>query len=418
MATAVTHILLKYPDTHAIFLVPQKAVKAFKRELGEKLRISYNTLTSATPQMQQGARISIITHTSLRKHLDYINTLRENGHRLILLVDEAHCCSYNTLIQTDLGELKIGDIVTNKIKCNVFCFNEEKNKIELKPILQYFENDCEEDMYEVSFYIKGKIKTVELTAGHPVYTKNRGYVCVEDLTTNDIIVSVSNHCDYCGKELNKYNVNFYNYKNKSNNFCCSKGCALKLQHKLGIRDDVITEQVKNKISSKLKINYNNPETGNYKRKQEMIYNNPMKNQEYRNKMTNTIRKMAKDGKLNNNFKYGNGKISKAESIIYSELIALGFEYNKGINTKSFKDVFPNYKIPFVYKADFINKNLKIAIEIDGKSHNYKKVKESDNKKQLVFDFNNYIVLRFTNDDVINNKLNVLKEINECIQKVK
>lgn len=96
MATAVTHILLKYPDTHAIFLVPQKAVKAFKRELGEKLRISYNTLTSATPQMQQGARISIITHTSLRKHLDYINMLKDNGHRLILLVDEAHCLESNT----------------------------------------------------------------------------------------------------------------------------------------------------------------------------------------------------------------------------------------------------------------------------------------------------------------------------------
>ena len=96
MATATTHILLKYPDTHAIFLIPQKAVKAFKRELGEKLRISYNTLTSAAPQMQQGARISIITHTSLRKHLDYINMLRENGHRLILLVDEAHCLESNT----------------------------------------------------------------------------------------------------------------------------------------------------------------------------------------------------------------------------------------------------------------------------------------------------------------------------------
>ncbi len=96
MATCVTHVLLKYPDTHAIFLVPQKAVKAFRKELTEKLKISFNTLTSATPQMQKGARISIITHTSLRKHLDYINMLRENGHRLILLVDEAHCLESNT----------------------------------------------------------------------------------------------------------------------------------------------------------------------------------------------------------------------------------------------------------------------------------------------------------------------------------
>lgn len=59
-------------------------------------------------------------------------------------------------------------------------------------------------MYEVSYMVKGKIKTVELTAGHSVYTKNRGYVCVEDLNENDIILSVSCHCDYCNEDLNKY----------------------------------------------------------------------------------------------------------------------------------------------------------------------------------------------------------------------
>lgn len=197
--TVLCHLLIKYPDTHAIILAPQKAVKAFKRELGEKLKVAYNTLTSAQPQMMKGARISIITHTSLKKYIPYINQLKEQGHRLLLLVDEAHCCSYDTLIQTNLGELKIGDIVTNQIKCKVVSYNESLNKIELKPIVQYFENECYEDMYEVSYMVKGKIKTVELTAGHPVYTKNRGYVCVEDLNENDIILSVSCHCDYCSE---------------------------------------------------------------------------------------------------------------------------------------------------------------------------------------------------------------------------
>ena len=45
--------------------------------------------------MQQGARISIITHTSLKKYLPYISELKEKGHRLILLVDEAHCLESN-----------------------------------------------------------------------------------------------------------------------------------------------------------------------------------------------------------------------------------------------------------------------------------------------------------------------------------
>ena len=141
-AHGICHLLIKYPDTHAIILAPQKAVKAFKRELGEKLKVAYNTLTSAQPQMMKGARISIITHTSLKKYIPYINQLKEQGHRLLLLVDEAHCCSYDTLIQTNLGELKIGDIVTNQIKCKVVSYNESLNKIELKPIVQYFENEC------------------------------------------------------------------------------------------------------------------------------------------------------------------------------------------------------------------------------------------------------------------------------------
>ena len=416
--TVLCHLLIKYPDTHAIILAPQKAVKAFKRELGEKLKVAYNTFISSKADIQKGARISIITHTSLKKYIPYINQLKEQGHRLLLLVDEAHCCSYDTLIQTNLGELKIGDIVTNQIKCKVVSYNESLNKIELKPIVQYFENECYEDMYEVSYMVKGKIKTVELTAGHPVYTKNRGYVCVEDLNENDIILSVSCHCDYCNEDLNKYTSSMYNKKSKSNTLCCSKACTLKLQHELGIRDNIMTDKVKNKISNKLKENYKTPGTGNYKRKQEMLFNNPMNNEIYRNKMISSIRDLASKGKLKNNFKYGNGKISEAEQFIYNDLINLGFEYNKGISTKSFKFKFPEAKVPFVYKADFINKNLKIAIEIDGRSHNYKTIKEADIKKQEVFDFNDYIVLRFTNKQVLTNKDYVLKEIKECIQKVK
>ena len=83
--------MLKYPDTHAIILCPQKAVKAFKRELSQKLKVSFNVLTSAKPQMQKGARISVITHTSLKKYISYITELKEQNHRLLLLVDEAHC---------------------------------------------------------------------------------------------------------------------------------------------------------------------------------------------------------------------------------------------------------------------------------------------------------------------------------------
>lgn len=90
--TGICRLLLMYPNTHAILLVPQKALKAFKKELSQKLRVSFNILSSSETKIQPGARISIITHTSLKKHLGYINKLKKT-YNLILLVDEAHIFS-------------------------------------------------------------------------------------------------------------------------------------------------------------------------------------------------------------------------------------------------------------------------------------------------------------------------------------
>lgn len=88
--TTLCHLLLKYSDTHAIILIPQKAIKAFKRELEEKLKIKYNIISSQDKREQEGARIHLITHTMLKDNIDYITELKEKGHRLLLLVDEAH----------------------------------------------------------------------------------------------------------------------------------------------------------------------------------------------------------------------------------------------------------------------------------------------------------------------------------------
>lgn len=305
------------------------------------------------------------------------------------------------------------------MKCKIFSYNEQKDKVELKPIIQYFENECMEDMYEISYETKGHIKTVKLTGGHPVYTKNRGYVNVEDLTTNDIILSISNHCDNCGKDLNRYNTKFYNNKNKSNRFYCNHSCKTQYEHDNHIGCDLVDyDEIGKKGSKTLKALYNDKNSTLYKHKQNMIKNNPMFKEDIKNKMTQTLRKLSKDGKLKNNFKYGNGHISKAESFILEDMIKLGFSYNKGIHTKKYKELYPESKIPIVYKPDYINKESKIAIEIDGNSHKRTKIKLLDEKKEKVLKFYGYTILRFSNEDVLSNKENVLKEIKKCIQKVK
>ena len=77
-------------------MCPQKAVKAFRRELTEKLRVPFNELTSSRHELKKENRITIITHTSYKNHIDYIAELKAQNKRLILLVDEAHMLQANT----------------------------------------------------------------------------------------------------------------------------------------------------------------------------------------------------------------------------------------------------------------------------------------------------------------------------------
>ena len=91
--TAMCYLLLKYPGTHAIILAPQKAVKAFKRELEGKLRIIYNVLTSQEESVSERAKITIITYTSLHKYLSFVDKLKAENNKLILIADEAHILS-------------------------------------------------------------------------------------------------------------------------------------------------------------------------------------------------------------------------------------------------------------------------------------------------------------------------------------
>lgn len=87
--TAAIIVMLQRKDIDTVVLCPQCAIKAFKRELTEKLKVRFNLLTSSKPQFQSGARIHIITHSSCKKYLDYIDKLHESGKKLLLMIDEA-----------------------------------------------------------------------------------------------------------------------------------------------------------------------------------------------------------------------------------------------------------------------------------------------------------------------------------------
>lgn len=109
------------------------------------------------------------------------------------------CVPYDTIISTDKGNLKIGDIVTKKIKCNVVSYNVKKDILELKEIDEYFSNGKKENIE-----IKTDSGSLTCTNNHPVFVVGKGFVNAEDVKINDKLMCLS-------KDLNILNgVNIVN----------------------------------------------------------------------------------------------------------------------------------------------------------------------------------------------------------------
>ena len=88
MSTAALWLQSYYPDLHFIIICPQKAVKAFRREL-TRLNVSFNELSSSTHRFSLSNKMTMITHTMVEKHIQEIVDLRAK-YRLGCIVDEAH----------------------------------------------------------------------------------------------------------------------------------------------------------------------------------------------------------------------------------------------------------------------------------------------------------------------------------------
>ena len=135
----------------------------------------------------------LITNIETLRNDDIIEELRDlcdKDYINMLALDEGHkCFDYNTSIQTDLGELKIGDIVENKINCNILSFNHTTNKFEYSPIKNHFKNAVQENLIELEILDENnKTHKIKCTKNHKIYTKNRGYVEADLLTSDDIII--------------------------------------------------------------------------------------------------------------------------------------------------------------------------------------------------------------------------------------
>ena len=81
--------MLQNKELDTVIVCPQCAIKAFRRELTEKIKVRFNLLTSNKKDFQQGARIHVTTHSAFKKYAEFFDKLHDEGKKMLLMIDEA-----------------------------------------------------------------------------------------------------------------------------------------------------------------------------------------------------------------------------------------------------------------------------------------------------------------------------------------
>ena len=103
----------------------------------------------------------------------------------------AQCLSADWIIETNLGSIKISDLIESDLDYSVKSYNHTTNKIEYNKILNKSKlfNTFNEDWYRIT--LNDGTVTKPLTGNHLVWVENKNnYVRVDELSEDDIILSL------------------------------------------------------------------------------------------------------------------------------------------------------------------------------------------------------------------------------------
>jgi very-short-patch-repair endonuclease len=139
----------------------------------------------------------------------------------------------------------------------------------------------------------------------------------------------------------------------------------------------------------------------------MRENNPMSNMETRQKMINSLRGRTFLSRG------GNGEYTKHQMMLH---LATGYPMEHPINTSEVKHLFQS--VPNSYKVDLAEPSIKLAIEVDGKTHRLKKWKFLDKRKTEILNSLGWTVIRFTNEEVETSLSKCVKKIMSTTLKLK
>lgn len=124
----------------------------------------------------------------------------------------------------------------------------------------------------------------------------------------------------------------------------------------------------------------------------------MNNEEVNKKLVAAAKRNVNKERFLQNRRHNWTTRTRYEEYINNFMESLGFIYEYPVNMKEYKQLYPELKIPTYYRPDFVNPGLKIAIELDGKSHTYK-TKDLDMKKELALEYYGYEIYRFKHKEV-------------------
>ena len=245
-------------------------------------------------------------------------------------------------------------------------------------------------------------KKVFLTKNESV--KFCSYSCSNKSRTKLVLVI----CKYCGTEFKakkqgKYTKQF-----------CNRSCVAKYRQTLPhiIEINKSKEHGKKISISIKKSRLENPEMW---KKLDLKHSKRMKRDNPSFHLKNLLK--AKETKRINGTLHiwpgnrgGNGQFTIPQKILS---VALGWEMEMVIKTGH--SPLDKSGFPPNYKVDLGNRDLKIAIEVDGQNHKSKKIILLDIKKTKKLKELGWKVLRFTNEMIIENLSQVLLEIKNEIK---
>ena len=207
-------------------------------------------------------------------------------------------------------------------------------------------------------------------------------------------------CEWCKKDFIAKGIADYRR-------FCGKSCHAKWRNaQPEYRAKVFTKESAAKISAKTKKYCADHPEFRKMHSERMKKNNPGSNPAIVEKMKATKRL---NGTLNVWLaeRGGNGKLTEPQTRL---ALALGWEMEVAISLGKRQEGFPT-----CYKIDVASKKLKMGIEVDGKGHLSKGNMLRDAKKEKALTGLGWKILRFTNQEIMNNLSSVLLVIKKEVK---